>query len=117
MAFATNRSVNWVTGIPVNVKHIYKSVEKHEISNDHKLAVDAYLVACSSKSYDLYFNDKKKKDIETRQVFERIISVILVFAKQDLPFRGHRNEICYSFQDSSSKIGNFFGNCKVGGKI
>jgi len=118
MALATNRSVNWVTGIPVNVKHIYKSVEIHEISKNHKLAVDAYLVACSSKSLDLYFNDKKKKDIETRrQVLERIISVILVLAKQDLPFRGHRNESCYSFQDSSSKIGNFLAIVKLVAKF
>lgn len=58
--FPINRSVNWVTGIPVNVKQIYKSVEKHEINKNHKLEVDAYyLVGCSSKSLDLYFNDKK----------------------------------------------------------
>ncbi|KAL4090887.1 hypothetical protein QTP88_025646 [Uroleucon formosanum] len=99
MAFATNRSVNWVTGIPVNVKHIYKSVEIHEISKNHKLAVDAYLVACSSKSLDLYFNDKKKKILKLDDKFLKELF------------------LCYSFQDSSSKIGNFLAIVKLVAKF
>jgi len=108
MAFSTNRSLNWITGILVHVKIIYKSVKVHEISNSHKLAVNAFITGSSLKLLDLYFNDQRKKDIKTRrQILERIISIILVLAKQDLPFRGNRNENCYCMQNDFSQKGNF----------
>lgn len=118
MAFSTNHSSNWISGILVHVKHIYKSVEVHEISNSHKLAVHAFITGSSLKSLDLYFNDQRKKDLETKtQILERIISIILVLAKQDLPFRGHRNENCYSMQNDFSKKGNFLEIVKLVAKF
>lgn len=115
MAFSTNRSLNWITGILGNVKHIYKSVEIHEISNSHKLAFNAFITGSSLKSLDLYFNDQRKKDIDTRRrIQERIISIRYISScKAILPFRGHRNENCYFVQNDFSQKGNFLEIVKL----
>lgn len=54
MIFAANQSINWGTGIPLHIKHIYRSIEKYKISKNHKLAIDAYLIEYFSKTLFLF---------------------------------------------------------------
>lgn len=101
MAFSTNCSLNWITGILIHVKHIYKSVEVLEISISYKLAVNAFITRSSLKSLDLFFKDQRKKDSRKNNFHElndlsqkrNFLEIVKLVAKFDPVLKNHIDEI------------------------
>lgn len=61
-----------------------------------------------SKTINVILGNFHDKEVEkNHMVLERIIDIIIVLAKQNLAFRGHRNESICDLETKSCNLGNF----------
>jgi len=74
-------------------KNIYATIESHENSQVHSLAVEAYILA--SNNYNIensvnrnMMNLKKKQAVERIHVLEQVFEIVKLLGKQNLPYRG-----------------------------
>ncbi|XP_069832299.1 zinc finger MYM-type protein 1-like [Dendropsophus ebraccatus] len=96
-----------------NFRHCHQAVKKHESSNSHCDAANAYLIAKKDKNIETLINkiqaSKRKKEIlQNIEVMKRIFDVVKLLGKQGLPFRAHgTNESLYNLNNSKINHGNF----------
>ena len=96
----------------VNVKYVYEKVAKHEESKSHVDSVKAYITALSEKDIGSLIDkegiSRRQEEVQRkRMVIHRIIDIILLLAKQNIAFRGHRNEGAASLEVPGVNHGNF----------
>ncbi|XP_065658433.1 zinc finger MYM-type protein 1-like [Hydra vulgaris] len=91
MVFSSSAS-NFCSGC-TNFKNIYATIESHENSQVHGLAVEAYILA--SNNYNIensvninMMNLKKKQALERIHVLEQVFEIVKLLGKQNLPYRG-----------------------------
>ena len=92
------------------------TLTKHESSNFHtmcKLKVDEFLQRCKQGSYkdvrNLIDEERKKQCLENREALKPIIETILLCSRQNIAFRGHRDDgpICTDGEEPEINDGNF----------
>ena len=96
-----------------DTRHVYNDIEKHEVSEAHKTATIAFLINSKNANVQsLLFRGGEKLIQENREIVHRVINIILLLAKQNAGFRGHREEAAYNLTNLKSKQGNFLETVK-----
>lgn len=116
MAFSKDSLNAFVNGVYVISKTVYNKVFKHEKSAIHKDACETYLRACTNNIVDVLLGDLYSKEMEqNRLVLHRIVDIVVVLAKQNLAFRGHRYESIANFSNNEDNLnhGNFLTLVKL----
>ena len=92
------------------------TLTKHESSNFHtmcKLKVDEFLQRCKQGSHkdvrNLIDEKRNKQGLENREALKPIIETILLCSRQNIAFRGHRDDgpICTDGEEPEMNDGNF----------
>lgn len=103
---------NLVNGLFVdNIKSIYSTLKKHEISKTHCAAASSLLQANLKNDIGSCININVKKvhlkEVECRRlVIKRLIDIITFIGRQGLSYRG-KDEAAYNLEDRSVNHGNF----------
>lgn len=116
MAFSKDILNSFVKGIFVNLKTVYNKVLKHEKSVLHKDACETYLRVCTNNTVDVLLGSMYDKEIQkNRMVIHRVVDIIIVLAKQNLAFRGHRYESITNLSNNQDNLnhGNFLALVKL----
>ncbi|XP_065654865.1 uncharacterized protein LOC136081477 [Hydra vulgaris] len=120
MVFSSSAS-NFCSGC-TNFKNIYATIESHENSQVHGLAVEAYILA--SNNYNIensvninMMNLKKKQALERIHVLEQVFETAKLLGKQNLPYRGSGSSeslynINFAIESSKKRKENISNNSK-----
>lgn len=109
-------STPFIEGIEINLKYLYRQLEKHENSIPHDNACTAYLNISSGATITNSLLSHRQKMVDlNREIMTRIVDIALLIAKQGLTFRAKRNESAYSMADLNSNLnqGNFLEIVKL----
>lgn len=82
----------------------------------HKYACETYLRVCKNITVDVLLGSMYDKEIEkNRMVLHRVVDIIIVLAKQNLAFRGHRYESITNLSNNQDNLnhGNFLALVKL----
>jgi hypothetical protein len=116
MAFTRPNSTPFIEGVEINLKYLYRQLEKHENSKPHDSACKIYFNISSGKTMTHSLLSHRQKMIElNKEIMTRIVDIALLIAKQGLAFRGKRNEAAYNLSDLTSNLnqGNFLEIVKL----
>ncbi|KAL4141987.1 hypothetical protein QTP88_004520 [Uroleucon formosanum] len=116
MAFTRPNTTPFSEGVEINLKYLYRQLEKHENSIPHDNACKAYFNISSGQTITNSLSSHRQKMVElNRKIMTRIVDIVLLIAKQGLAFRGKRNEAAYSMSDLTSNLnqGNFLEIVKL----
>jgi hypothetical protein len=87
----------WQTGFQA-FKHTKQSVERHESSNSHIFATQAMKQFKSGQGIDKALAEEKRAEEKFwRKVIKRVVDVVILLGTQNLPLRGHREDIAHLF--------------------
>lgn len=96
MAFSLDRDSVWIHGASYTTKRIYDKIKDHEENcRSHEFAVQTFAqIKFKDRGdiIDLFDSSRKKVISNNREVVSRVIDIIIFLAKQNLAFRGKRNE-------------------------
>lgn len=99
MAFSPDRDSVWVSGSSYTVKRIYDKIREHEEHClSHEFAVQTFTqikLKDRGDIVDIFDSSRRKIVANNQEVLGRIIDIIRFLAKQNLAFRGKRNECLY----------------------
>lgn len=84
-----NISNAWCTGNINDWKNLSNKIKDHEISKCHINACLSYSVRKNNRDIKVLFTENLGK---IKEVFKRILDVVITMSKCDLAFRGHRSE-------------------------
>lgn len=89
---SSSTSSNFCTGC-TNFKNMYATIEAHENSIVHSLAVESFIKASNNSSIESSINInmmnlKRKQALERIHVLEQVFEIIKLLGKQNLPYRG-----------------------------
>lgn len=118
MAFTRLNSTPFIEGVEINLKYLYRQLEKHENSKPHDSACKVYFNISSGKTINSFFSHRQKMVELNREIMTRIVDIALLIAKQGLAFRGKRYEAAYNLSDLISNLnqGNFLEIVKLAAK-
>lgn len=96
MTFSLDRDSVWIHGATYTVKRIYDKIKNHEENcQSHEFAVQTLSqIKFKDKGDILNLLDSSRKKIvsNNREIVSRVVDIIIFLAKQNLSFRGKRNE-------------------------
>lgn len=99
MAFSLDRDSVWVRASSYTVKRIYDKIREHEEhcrSNEFAVQIFTQIkLKDRSDIIDIFYSLRRKIVANNQEVLGRIIDIIRFLAKQNLAFRGKRNESLY----------------------
>lgn len=110
MAFSLDRNSVWVHGTSYTVKRIYDKIKHHENNcRSHEFAVQTFTqITLRNRGdiVDMIDSSRRKIVANNREVVARVIDIIIFLAKQNLAFRGKRNESLYDIDIFNEFNGN-----------
>lgn len=114
IAFGSNDSP-FIVGVDFNNKRITRQLETHEKSKSHLNAYETLLRHTRKNTIESYLSTQNELLFETKKsVLERIVKIVILFCKQGISFRAHRNEGIYDLAlTEKGNHGNFLEFVKI----
>jgi len=73
-----------------DTRHLYDDIEKHELSEPHKMATMAFLVNSNNTNVNSLLLKRHETFVqENQEIVHRVINIILLLAKMNVGFCGH----------------------------
>lgn len=123
MTFILDHDSVWIHGATYTVKRIYDKIKDHEENcQSHEFAVQTFSqIEFKDRGgiLDLLDSSRKKIVSNNREIVARVVDIIIFLAKQNLSFRGKRNEnvcdldIFHELNKSRKNRGNFMELVKL----
>jgi len=100
MAFSMDRRSSFCTGSVINIKNLYKRLNKHDkLSQHHSDATSCYLINSTGGNVENLLNTERELFIQNNwEIVHRVINIIILLSKQNVSFRGKRFESAYSLK-------------------